>query len=116
MLRNLVLVGGLLLAACATTPVAVVQPDIAVAIPPIDPLTLSPVQWQVMTLPQLKQLVATMEASNSNVSVFVLDSKDYTNLSLNMTQLERYITQQQAVLTMLKTIIADRSAQSQVNH
>jgi hypothetical protein len=79
-------------------------------IPDIDPLTLNPVQWQVLSLPQLKQLVAQMEKSSPNQQVMLaLDTRNYKNLSLNLIDIQRYISEQKAILTMLKNIITERS-------
>jgi hypothetical protein len=103
----------LILAGCATSPpvtTVVVQPNAPVAVPGTQPLTLNPVQWQVMTLAQLQKLVATLQASPQPQIIFSLDTNNYNNLTLNLIEIQRYIEEQKAVLTMLKNIIAARSA------
>ena len=108
----------MLLAGCASTgglPITtvVVQPDAPVAVPDTQPLTLNPVQWQVMTLAQLQKLVAAIKASPQHQqTLFSLDTENYNNLMLNLIEIQRYIKEQKAVLTMLKNIIAARSMPS----
>lgn len=113
MRSSIVLIVLIILTGCGTTPpivTTVVQPDAPVAVPTVDPLTLNPVQWQVLTVQQVKQLLAQMEASPKQPPIlFSLDTKNYENLSLNLIEIERYISQQKAILTMLETIITDRS-------
>lgn len=108
MLRRLGLV--LLLAGCAGPQVAgtIVQPTAPVAVPTPQPMILRPVQWQVMGVAQLKALVAQMQASKQNTVVFVLDGGNYTNLSLNLVEIERYVREQKTVLQMLRSIVGDR--------
>jgi hypothetical protein len=104
----------LILAGCATSPpitTVVVQPNAPVAVPDTQPLTLNSVQWQVMSLDQLKKLVALLQASPQHQQTFFsLDTDNYNNLTLNLIEIQRYIEEQKAVLTMLKNIIAARSA------
>ena len=101
----------LLLAGCTTTTtIPVVQPNLPVAVPPVQPMSLYPVAWQVMTLPELQKFVAQLEkAQTAHVVVFVLDQQNYTNLMLNFVEVERYLEEQQTVLEMLKKIIAERA-------
>ena len=120
MRHNIILLGVLLLAGCgaSTLPITtvVVQPDAPVAIPNTQPLTLNSVQWQVMTLAQLEKLVATLKASSQHQqTLFSLDADNYNNLTLNLIELQRYIEEQKAVLTMLKNIIAARTAASGIS-
>lgn len=88
----------------------VLQPNSPVAIPPIQGLDLNPVQFQVLTLDQLQKLLADMQAHpQQKAMLFALDADNYDNLSLNLIELQRYVEEQKAVLTMLKNIIAARS-------
>ena len=103
-----------ILTRCASPPIStpVIQPDAAVAVPEPEPLTLNPVQWKVMSLAELQKLVTQLQASHQNQVYFLTDADNYNNLSLNIIEIERYIKEQKAVLTMLKQIIAARSAAS----
>lgn len=104
----------LLVTGCSTQPMTdvIVQPNAPMAIPTTQPLTLSPVQWQVMSLSQLKKLVTDLQASDQQVVLFSLDTKNFNNLSLNLIEFERYINEQKAILLMLKKIVAARTAAS----
>jgi type IV pilus biogenesis protein CpaD/CtpE len=103
----------LLLAGCTSTTIPLIQPNVPVATPPAQPMSLYSVKWQVMALPQLKNLVAQLEkAQQSNVVLFVLDQQNYTNLMLNFVEVQRYLQEQKTILDMLKTIIAERAADS----
>lgn len=109
MLRNLGLL--LLLAGCAGPQISgtIVQQNAPVAVPTPQPMILRPVQWQVMGVGQLKTLIARMEATHQQTVVFVLDSSNYTNLSLNLVEIERYVREQKTVLQMLRSIVGDRA-------
>jgi hypothetical protein len=103
------LVGLWLLSGCSTLPpttAVVLQPLAPVTVQETQPLTLNPVQWQVMTLEQLQKLV---EQPPPKLLLFTLDTKNYNNLSLNLREIERYINEQKATLTMLKHINMDRA-------
>jgi PBP1b-binding outer membrane lipoprotein LpoB len=101
----------LLLAGCGNTsqPSVIVQPNTPIAIPPIEPMNLNSVQWQVLTLDQLKKLA---EDTNMKQPIFSLDVDNYNNLSLNLIEMQRYIEEQKAILTMLENIIAKRATQT----
>lgn len=99
----------LLLGGCSTTYVPQAQPNIPVAVPIAQPMTLNSVEWQVLSVAQLRALADQLQkAQNAHVVVFVLDTTNYNNLSLNMAEIERYIKEQDAILDMLKTLIAQR--------
>ncbi len=105
----------LLLSGCAGSVItnAVVQPNVSVSVPTADPMLLNAVKWQVLSVAQLKTLVATLEANKQqNAVVFVLDSQNYTNLQLNFVEIERYIKEENAIISMLKQVIAQRSGQT----
>lgn len=96
---------------CTTTAtVPVIQPDVPVAIPPAQPMSLNSVHWQVMGVRELRSLVTQLEkAQQHHIVLFVLDEQNYTNLMLNYVEIERFLREQQTILDMLKKIIADRS-------
>lgn len=94
--------------ASTTTLVPQAQPNIPVAVPIAQPMTFNSVQWQALSADQLRQLAAQLQKSQDDHVVFVLDATNYNNLSLNMAEIERYIKEQNAILDMLKTLIAQR--------
>lgn len=112
MIRSLILL--FLLTGCSGSVItdAVVQHDAPVAVPTADPMSLNSVQWQVLTVPQLQALITKLQtAQQQNTVLFALDTQNYTNLSLNFVEIERYIKEQKAILAMLQQILAERSGQ-----
>ena len=87
----------------------VVQKDTPVVVPDAQPLNLMPLKWQAYTLPDLQKLVAQLEQSHQNTVLLSLDTENYNNLSVNFAEVNRYINEQKAIITMLKNIIAARS-------
>ena len=83
------------------------QANLPVAIPTVQPMTLNPVDWQVMSVNELRQLLA------NKAILFVLDSKNYNNLSLNLIEIERYIKEQRTIIALLDGIIAERAKSQQ---
>lgn len=101
MLRNLLL---LMLVGC--TPALSPESNSPVAVPIAQPMTMNPVQWQVMTSAQLRILANKLQKAQV---VFLLDVQNYENLSLNIIEIERYIQEQKIILDMLKALIAQRA-------
>lgn len=99
----------LLLGGCATnTIVPQAQPNVPVAVPIAQPMTFNSVNWQVLSADQLRDLATQLQKAQDNHVVFVLDATNYNNLSLNLAEIERYIKEQNTILDMLKTVIAQR--------
>jgi len=96
-----------LLAGCASTVALdpVVQKPPPVSIPTVQPLSLNSVQWQVMNLSDLKALLA----KNTDVVLFTLDANNYQNLNSNFVEIKRYLTEQKAVLVLLKKVVDQES-------
>jgi hypothetical protein len=120
MLRNLLL--SLSIGVCVAAWFVVEYPDNCagpatdseVAVPRAQPMNFNSVQWQVVGLAELKELVATLEKSQQKqVLLFALDATNYNNLTQNLVEIERYIKEQKAILAMLKKILDDRSAATQ---
>lgn len=100
----------LLLSGCGggiVTTNTVVQHDIPVVVPNAQPMNVNPTQWQVIGLAQLQAMVK----NNQTITLFALDAKNYTNLQLNFEEVKRYISEQKAIITMLKKINDDRANQ-----
>jgi hypothetical protein len=85
------------------------RPDAPVAVPDAQPLNLQSVTWQALTLSELQKLVAALEERHQNTLLIALDTTNYNNLSVNLAELNRFIKEQKAIITMLKTIIAARA-------
>ena len=98
-----------ILAGCAGQPITsvVVQHDIPVVVPDAQPMIMNPTSWKVLTLAQLEEIVK----NKTTVLYFALDSNNYTNLQLNLIEIQRYIKEQKQIISMLKKINADRAGQ-----
>ena len=110
MLRNLWLL--VLLGGCSSSPVIVpqLQPNTQIAVPSAQPMTMNPVEWQVLNAEQLRALANKMQKSQV---AFLLDTRNYDNLSLNIIEIGRYIQEQKTILDMLKAVIAERAKSNQ---
>lgn len=95
-----------LLAGCTTSPTFVAQPDQPIAVPITVPLTLEPVNWQVVTIDQMKAMLTKLK---SPTILIVLDEQNFKALSLNLIDIQRYIKEQKAVVLMLTNIIQTRA-------
>jgi hypothetical protein len=106
-MKNFCLLSFLFLVGCSGTPIVntVIQHDIPVNVPDAQPMVMNPMEWKILTLDQLEAIVK----SNNHVLYFSLDTKNYTNLQLNMIEIQRYIKEQMAIIDMLKKINADRA-------
>jgi hypothetical protein len=109
-IRNLYLIISLFLVGCATQTDSVVQDAPPVAIPQVAPMTLNPVQWKVMTLADMQALEAQLKKTGkTDIVIFTLDTDNYQNLNLNFVEIQRYLTQQKAVVVLLKKIVDQNS-------
>jgi hypothetical protein len=101
-----------LLGACQTTqPQPVAEISYApVPVPAIAPVNMRDVSWKVYNVAELEKLVAEKKAKPEEKFVLIaVTPKGYENLSLNLTDLERYIREQKKVVYYLKKTIDDRA-------
>lgn len=66
-----------------------------VAIPIVQPTNLKPVQWQVLTRPELQKL---LDDKTKPVVLYSLDDANMEALTGNLDDLNRYLLEQQAAL------------------
>jgi hypothetical protein len=66
-----------------------------VAIPKVQPTNLKPVTWVVLTRPELVKLLSD---KNATIVLYSLDQDNLQNLTGNLDDLQRYISEQQAVI------------------
>ncbi len=106
-MKKIILGFCLFLSACGGT-TAVLDPvaeqNAPVVIPTIPPIQTSPVQFQVLQSADMLKIAK----SNPNVVLFGLDSNNYKNLSVNLTEATRYLNAQKSVIQMLSNIITAR--------
>jgi len=82
------------------TPIVITQP------PPPSPIVVNNVNWQVVTGSNLNQFVAQAQKDQGTTDpVFVILSvDDYKILLANLTDIKRYIQQQQAIVAYYQTV------------
>ena len=71
-------------------------------LPPLAPLQLDGMNWYVVTESNFADIMAKLKSSGMQPVIFSLDEKGYENLSVNMTKIRGYITQQKTVIVALK--------------
>jgi uncharacterized lipoprotein YajG len=95
------------LAGCASTETKMyVKPEV-VERPKLEVPSPAPVQqlgfeWMVITKENAEQKFAEIEKRGGVVTLFALTPQGYQNLSLNVSELRRYIQQQNAVIAAMK--------------
>lgn len=70
---------------------------------PPAPLVLRDLEWRVMNYERLEEYVR--ENEGRDVALFVLETKDYEALALNMQEIIRYIREQQAIINYYRRIL-----------
>lgn len=116
------LLAAVLLAALGGCQTAAERPAIAlidpvkpapVPVPTVAPVNMRDVTWKVYNVAQLETLIAEQKAKGDTKFVLMaLTPKGYENLSLNLSDLERYIREQKQVTLYLKRTLDARSAPS----
>lgn len=104
--------GGCQTAAPDRPSVALIEParPAPVPVPTVAPVTMRDVTWKVYNVAQLEALIAEQKRKGDTTFVLMaLTPKGYQNLSLNLSDLERYIREQKQVTLYLKKTLNDRS-------
>ena len=94
----------LLLTACGNT-----QPQIidvrsrpinkpTLTLPPVDGLSLRPVEWVVINEDNLEEKIAELTKGGRPLAMFVLTGDGYENLSMNFSDIRALVQQQQAII------------------
>ena len=72
---------------------------------PIKPISLNDVQVHVVSEKNLDQFLAKMIEQDGQLAIIALTVRGYENLSLNVSELERYIRQQKEVIVYYEEAI-----------
>jgi len=72
---------------------------------PIKPISLNDVQVYVVSEKNLDQFLAKMVEQDGQLAIIALTERGYENLSLNVSELERYIRQQKEVIVYYEEAI-----------
>lgn len=78
------------------TPRTIEKPNLI--LPTVDTLDMKDVDFIVITPDNAAQVFADLERSGKAVVVFAVDENSYKNLSLNMAQILKILSEQQAVI------------------
>lgn len=100
-----VLLAGLVTACASPDPIPQQVRFPRVAAPDVQPVTLNPVRWRVMTETEVRSLSESREP----VVLFVLDAENYRNLGLNLIEIRRHIEEQRAAIIFLQRVLDERS-------
>ena len=97
----------LTLAACASAgPKVFVAPEqldrAKFVAPEVAPAQQMNIEWTIITKDNVEQKMAEMQKKTGSVTFFALTAQGYQNLSINTSELRRYIQQQNAVIAALK--------------
>jgi len=107
-MRKLCIVASLAVAltGCASTEKLVVQPQMVerprLEVPSPAPVNQLPFEWVVITRENAEQKFKEIESRGGVVTLMALTPQGYQNLSMNVSELRRYIQQQQAVIAAMK--------------
>jgi hypothetical protein len=96
-----------LLTACATTgPQVYVAPEMIdrpkIALPETPPVAQNNIEWYIITRANVEEKLKEIEKKQGTVTLFALTSTGYQNLSMNVSELRRYIQEQNATIAALK--------------
>ena len=71
------------------------------------PINMTDVKWYVVTTDNIDEFEARFENDNTDLVFFALSVPHYQNLSVNLTDIRRYIEQQQAIILYYETQITE---------
>jgi hypothetical protein len=82
----------------------------AVPVPKAQPVVMRDVHWKVYNVKELEALIAKAKKNGTDkqLALVTLTPKGYENLSMNLSELERYIREQKEVIVYLKDIVDSR--------
>jgi len=105
---SLLLAGSLI--GCAATPEIVTRTIVKKQEIPLRahprPIQLNGVRWYVITSDNVEEFLFNYEKKNGAVAVIATSVIGYENLSLNLSEIRRYIEQQQAIIDYYESQVA----------
>lgn len=112
------LVSLLVLGGCATAgnkPIQTRPAEIPAAVAPVPaPLNMRPVQWQVLTVDDLRRILAEQEAQpDPNFVLYAMDNGNFQALNLNLVDIRQFVLEQQEALTFYKRVESDAHPEPQ---
>lgn len=85
-------------------PVLYERPELV--LPKVQPVSQSKVEWTIITASNADEKLAYLK-SKQNVTYFAITAQGYENLSMNVSDLRRYIEQQNAVVAAYQAYYAN---------
>lgn len=108
MILSLLLTGSLI--GCSSTPEIVTRTIIKTQEIPLRtaprPIKLNDVRWYAITSDNVEEFLFEYERKNGAVAVIATSVIGYENLSLNLSEIKRYIEQQQAIIDYYESQVA----------
>ena len=108
MILSLLLTGSLI--GCSSTPEIVTRTIIKTQEIPLRtaprPIKLNDVRWYAITSDNVEEFLLEYERKNGAVAIIATSVIGYENLSLNLSEIKRYIEQQQAIIDYYESQVA----------
>lgn len=108
MILSLLLTGSLI--GCASTPEVVTRTVVKRQEIPLRtaprPIKLNDVKWYAITSDNVEDFLSEYERNNGAVAVIATSVVGYENLSLNLSEIKRYIEQQKAIIDYYESQVA----------
>lgn len=67
-------------------------------LPPVDELSMRPIQWVIINENNLEEKIAELTAGGAPLAMFVLTGEGYENLGLNFSDIRALVQQQRAII------------------
>ena len=67
-------------------------------LPPVDELSMRPIQWTIINENNLEEKIAELTAGGAPLAMFVLTGEGYENLGLNFSDIRALVQQQRAII------------------
>lgn len=83
--------------------------------PKPDPANIRDVEWKVWNRESLEKVLEESDPNDKKFSFFVLDAKNYENLSLNMQEIIRYIEEENAIIRYYQETIPSIDSLTEVS-
>ena len=74
-------------------------------LPPVDTLTMRPVEWTIVTQNNIEEVFAQLEADGQNLALFALTDEGYENLGLNFSDIRQLVQQQRAIIVAYENYV-----------
>ena len=118
-MNRLLLCATLLLAGCGGVAPKIVEKPILVdrpelIVPEIQPAEQYNFEWIVITKENFAEVAKDLESKGQTIVLFAVTPQGYQNLSVNIAELRRFITQQQSVIVSYKTYYGKKTEEPKV--